>query len=238
MSARLPGISVVLPAWNEEGNVARAVSAARAAAEKHAEKVEVVVVDDGSADGTAEEARRAGAEVVAHGRNRGYGAALRTGFDSALMPWIFLVDADNQFDPDQLADLVAVCAEADMVVGHRIQRADGISRLAGGWAWNGLCRALFGYLGHDIDCAFKLVRTDLVRSLDLRSDGAPVSTELFVEARRQGARIVEIPVRHFPRTTGEPSGLHPRVVARALVELWRLRRRVGPKSRWRPASGW
>lgn len=225
--ASLPGISIVMPAFDEQGNVGRAVAAARAAAERHADKVEVIVVDDGSHDETVAEAQAAGAEVVSHGSNRGYGAALRSGFDSASLPWVFLVDADNQFDPDQLGELVARAPDVDMVVGYRSERADSARRVWAGRLWNGLCRLAFGYLGRDIDCAFKLLRTDLLRDLDLSCDGASLSAELFWMARRRGARIVEIPVRHYPRTTGAASGMRLSVVARAFAELWRLRRRVG-----------
>lgn len=225
--ASLPGISIVMPAFDEQGNVGRAVAAARAAAERHADKVEVIVVDDGSHDETVAEAQAAGAEVVSHGSNRGYGAALRSGFDSASLPWVFLVDADNQFDPDQLGELVARAPDVDMVVGYRSERADSARRVWAGRLWNGLCRLAFGYLGRDIDCAFKLLRTDFLRDLDLSCDGASLSAELFWMARRRGARIVEIPVRHYPRTTGAASGMRLSVVARAFAELWRLRRRVG-----------
>lgn len=224
--ASLPGISIVMPAFDEQGNVGRAVAAARAAAERHSDKVEVIVVDDGSHDETVAEAQAAGAEVVSHGSNRGYGAALRSGFDSASLPWVFLVDADNQFDPDQLGELVARAPDVDMVVGYRSERADSARRVWAGRLWNGLCRFAFGYLGRDIDCAFKLLRTDLLRDLDLSCNGASLSAELFWMARRRGARIVEIPVRHYPRTTGAASGMRLSVVARAFAELWRLRRRV------------
>src|SRR2546421_10316286 len=98
-SVVLPSITVVLPALDEQGNVGAAVHAARQAAELHADKVEVLVVDDGSTDGTAEEARAAGADVVSHGRNRGYGAALRTGVNAAAAQWVFLLGAHHQLDP-------------------------------------------------------------------------------------------------------------------------------------------
>jgi len=99
----LPGMSVVLPALNEQGNVGRAVERARAAAAQYADQVEVIVVDDGSRDDTAAEARQAGARVVSHEQNRGYGAALRTGFAAATLAWIFQMDCDYQFDPRELS---------------------------------------------------------------------------------------------------------------------------------------
>src|SRR5437899_10968816 len=125
MAPPLSGLTVVIPAHNEEGNVGRAVTAAAAAAASVAEKVEVIVVDDGSTDRTGDEAQKAGAEVISHPGNEGYGAALRTGFALAATPWIFLLDADHQFDPHQLDDLVAYAEMADMEVRYRAARADG-----------------------------------------------------------------------------------------------------------------
>jgi glycosyltransferase involved in cell wall biosynthesis len=219
-----------MPARNEEGNVGTAVVAARAAAERFAEKVEVIVVDDGSIDRTIEEARGAGADVISHGRNRGYGAALRTAFGAAGCPWIFLTDSDNQFDPEQLADLVAFAGQAEMIVGFRAQRADPAHRVWAGRAWNLLCHLAFGYLGRDIDCAFKLLDADFLRGLDLSCSGAAISAEIFTASRRCGARIVEVPVRHYPRRQGEASGLRPAVVGRAVKELWSLRRKSRRRS--------
>ena len=101
-------------------------------------------MDDGSADGTAEEARRAHAVVVSHPRNRGYGAALRSGFAAARQPWIFQMDCDNQFDPEDMDRLVPLAREAQIVIGVRVQRADDWRRIWAGRAWNGLCRLAFG----------------------------------------------------------------------------------------------
>jgi len=221
--ARLDGCTVVLPAHNEQGNVARAVSSVLVAATQWATQVEVVVVDDGSSDGTAAEAAAAGARVVRHSVNRGYGAALRSGFNEARQPWIWLVDADNQFEARELARLVAHAGEADLVIGYRASRAEGWRRAAATGAWRTLAQAALGRLARDVDCAFKLMRTDVVRAFDLRCDGAALSAELLARARRKGLVIVEVPVTHLPRTVGVPTGLRPRVVVDALAELWRLR---------------
>jgi glycosyltransferase involved in cell wall biosynthesis len=222
---RLEGISVVLPALNEQGNVRLAVERTRAAAARVAGHVEIIVVDDGSTDRTLEEAQEAGARVVSHGRNCGYGAALRTGFAAACQPWIFQMDCDNQFDPEELEKLVPLTADADVIIGVRAQRADEPRRIWAGRAWNRLCRLAFGLIVHDVDCGFKLLNRAAIAGLDLGSSGAGISLELCVAARSAGFRISEIEVRHHPRTTGSPTGLRPRVVARGLLELYRLRRR-------------
>jgi glycosyltransferase involved in cell wall biosynthesis len=227
MTQQLEGISIVLPALNEQGNVRRAVESAHAAAKRLAETVEVIVVDDGSTDQTAEEARQAGALVVSHGLNRGYGAALRTGFSTATQPWIFQMDCDNQFDPEELDKLVALTADAQIIIGVRVERADERRRIWAAWAWNELCRLAFGFIVCDIDCGFKLLDRLAIKTFDLRSNGAGISLELCVAARQAGLKIAEVAVQHRPRATGSPTGLRPRVVVRGLLELYRLWRQYG-----------
>jgi glycosyltransferase involved in cell wall biosynthesis len=221
---RLEGISVVLPALNERGNIGLAVARTRAAAARFAACVEVIVVDDGSTDGTAEEAQLAGAHVIRHASNRGYGAALRSGFSAAVQPWIFQMDSDNQFDPEQLVRLVDLAGDAQIVIGVRVRRADPWHRVWAGRAWNQLCRVAFGRIVRDIDCGFKLLNSAAISRLGLTADGAGISLELCVAARRAGLRIAEIEVEHRPRLIGSQTGLKSHVVMRGLLELYRLRR--------------
>jgi glycosyltransferase involved in cell wall biosynthesis len=225
----LPGLSVVIPCFNEEANVAGVVEDARAAAERAADVHEVIVVDDGSADATSEIAgglihRHPDLRLVRHEENRGYGAAVRSGFEAAEMPWVFLTDGDRQFDLGQIEELVVHAGSADAIVGRRAHRADPLGRRVSARAWNVLVRQMFSIPVRDVDCAFKLIRRDLLDQIELEANGAMVSTELLVKCRRAGARIVEIDVEHRPRAAGEQSGASPRVVARAFRELARMRR--------------
>ncbi len=225
----LDGISIVLPCLDEEANVAAAVRAATRAAEHVARAHEVVVVDDGSSDATAaiaaaEAARDGRVRLLRHYRNRGYGAAVRTGLAAARMPWVFLTDADLQFDLDELDAFVLPAADADLVIGWRIARRDPLARRVNAAAWNWLVQRAFGLGVRDVDCAFKLMRRDVVTQLELTSDGATVSTELLVKALAGGARIHQLGIHHLPRVAGRQSGARPRVVARAIRELTALHR--------------
>jgi glycosyltransferase involved in cell wall biosynthesis len=226
-------ISAVLPAYNEEGNLARTVGELIPVLARTCEAWEVIVVNDGSTDRTAEVAEGLAAQtpavrVVHHPRNLGYGSALRSGFTAAACDWILLMDGDGQFDPREIDRFVAAAAGADLVLGYRERRADAAHR---GWfaaAWKHLMRLLLGVRARDIDCAFKLMRTALVQALGLQSGGAFISAELLAKAGRRGARVVEVPVSHRPRLHGQQTGGHPRVLIRAFVELgrlwWRVRR--------------
>jgi glycosyltransferase involved in cell wall biosynthesis len=221
---RLSGISVFLPSHNEEGNVERVVRSWVAELPRVADNYEVIVVDDGSRDRTGEIAERLAAEnphvkVVRHPVNRGYGAALRSGFAAARYPWVFLEDADNQFDPADVAALLARAADADIVAGYRKRRRDPLLRRLNAWAFFTLVTILFGRLAKDVNCAFKLMRRDLLERMALHSEGALINTEVFVLARQLHARVVEVPIQHYARTSGRQTGANLHVIVRAFSEL-------------------
>jgi len=227
----LTGLSIVLPCFNEEENVAAAVAQAAHAAQLVADAYEVIVVDDGSSDATSAIAERLAqtdgcVRVVAHEHNRGYGAAVRSGFQAARMDWILLTDGDLQFDLDELSDVAPLTRGADFVAGYRIVRMDPVHRRVNAAAWNWLVRRFFQVDVRDVDCAFKLMRRPLVQSLDLTAEGAMVSTELVAKASGRGARFAEAGVHHRPRVAGASSGASPRVIARAFRELARISREM------------
>jgi glycosyltransferase involved in cell wall biosynthesis len=229
--AKRPGLSVVMPAFNEEANVAAAIDATAAAAAPLFEEVEVIVVDDGSRDATAERVREAAAKdprvrLLQHPQNRGYGAAVTTGLRAARMPLVFYTDSDLQFDPRQIAALLTKIDEAPVVVGYRRNRQDPPHRKLNGWAWNQLMRLLFDLDVRDVDCAFKLFRHEVLDGLPLESEGAFFSTELLARLRARGHRIVEVPVDHYPRRAGAPTGARLGVIGKAFRELWRLRQEL------------
>ena len=226
-------ISVVLPAYNEEDNIPKTVPAAVSVLEKLGIDYEVVVVDDGSRDRTADvtlELARDNPRIrlVQHGVNRGYGAALVTGFSSATKDWTFLTDSDNQFDLTDLDKFVPLMGEADIIIGYRAPRRDPFLRRVYGKGWTTLINLLFGYAARDVDCAFKLFKREVYESITLESRGATLSGEFLVKARRKGYRFKQVPVKHLPRTAGQQTGARIRVIVRAFRELvrmwWRLRR--------------
>ncbi len=223
----LPGsISAVLPAYNEVAVIADTVRRTHAAlSAAGVAGHEVVVVDDGSNDGTGEPVRALAAELptrlLIHPSNLGYGAALRTGFEAARGEAVWLLDSDGQFDPADLALLLPLWEPGSLVAGYRAQRQDPWTRRANHAAFFTLVRLLNGPTLRDVNCAFKLFAREL--GIGLRSQGAMISTELALRARDRGCRIVEVAVPHHPRTTGVATGAQPAVVARAFVELLGLR---------------
>lgn len=224
-------VSIVLPAYNEEENVRGAVAEATATAERLFADHEIVVVDDGSADATAATVREIGAadprvRVISHERNRGYGEALRTGFLACRLDYVFFTDADLQFDMRELERFMPFATTVDVVAGYRLNRQDHLMRRLNGYGWNLLVRLLFYVPVRDIDCAFKLFKRRVLEEVDIESVGAMVNTELMVKLGRKGASVVEVGVSHRPRAAGEARGASPRVIAKALWEVARMRRRL------------
>jgi glycosyltransferase involved in cell wall biosynthesis len=228
-------VSFVLPAHNEEANVVRAIEATALMAERCCDDYEIIVVDDGSRDRTAElvaalARRDSRVRVAQHETNLGYGEALHTGFASAQYDYVFFTDADNQFDMNEFPQLLAWANEADCVAGYREQRCDPLARRLNAWLWNRLVRMLFYVPVRDIDCAFKLFRRSALTAMTIESRGAMVNTEIMVKLARAGRSVVEVPVTHLPRTAGSASGANVRVVARAFREITQMYPRLSQYS--------
>ncbi len=227
----LPSLAIIMPACNEAENIVAAVEEALQAAAGVTPDYEVIVVDDGSSDATAElvealQSHHPPLRLLRHRTNQGYGAALRSGLRVAAKEWLFITDADRQFDLAEIENLVAAVPAADLVIGVRHPRRDPLLRRCYARCWGWLVSLLFGRVGSDINCAFKLLRRGVMVKLggSFISAGATFSAELLLRARRGGFSIREVPLcGHRPRSAGTPSGARPAVILRALLELVRLR---------------
>ena len=224
---KLSSISLIFPAYNEEKNIEAATIKGRVALGKYADKVEIIVVNDGSLDSTGEIIDRLSKEhgdivPVHHPKNKGYGAALCSGFSTASADYVFFSDSDLQFDLEEISKLVSWIGQYDVVVGYRAERADPFHRRLNAWAWNRLVRLLLGIKVRDIDCAFKLFHRQIFKTIRLNSAGAMVNTELLALATQQGFRIKEVPVSHFPRQAGTQTGANLKVIIKAFRELFRM----------------
>jgi dolichol-phosphate mannosyltransferase len=225
--ATTPRLSLVLPAYNEEANIERAVREAAAAAAALTPDFEVVIVDDGSRDATA--ARLGGLQsemgerlqVVRHPANRGYGAALRSGFQAARGELVFYTDADNQFDLRELGGFLPMMEEWDAVLGFRARRQDPRLRLFTSRVFNQLAAWTLGFRARDVNCSFKLFRGDVLRSLPLVCDDFMIDAELVTRLQRFTPRVAEKGVTHLPRVAGR-STVRPWHVVNTLASLARV----------------
>jgi glycosyltransferase involved in cell wall biosynthesis len=225
----LRGLSVVLPAYNEESVIAETVRRCIEVLSVLAPEFEIIIVDDGSRDRTGEIADQLAAASphvrVVHNRpNRGYGGALIAGFNAVAKSLTFFMDADGQFDIRDIEALLKLREQGHRaVLGYRKHRRDPFIRSMNAWGWNVLVSVLFGLRVRDVDCAFKLYDTSLVRIADVQAEGAMVNTEMLVKFSKVGVPFVQVPVRHYSRLHGSSTGANLRVIVRAFRELLHLR---------------
>jgi glycosyltransferase involved in cell wall biosynthesis len=226
----MASLSVCMPAYNEEANIAQMVADVVEVMLPRVQDFEVVVTNDGSKDRTGEVLEELAQQYpqvrpVQHEVNKGYGAAVYTSLSHASKDFILFTDSDRQFKLEEVDRLLAKKDEADMIVGYRAPRRDPFARVLFGWGWSSLVTLLFGYTARDIDCAFKLFPRRLFEDVGpkVRARGATFSAEFLVRAKRAGFRFAEVPVSHLPRVAGSQTGARWHVISRAFRELWQFR---------------
>ncbi len=221
-------ITVFFPCYNEELNVERTTRAALAALGHICDDFEIIIVDDGSKDRTAEIADRLADEhptvrAVHNAPNLGYGGALQRGFREANKPWVFYTDGDGQFDFSEIAMLLPLLKEYDIVSAYRLNRQESFVRRLNARCWTTLVNFVFNLKLRDIDCAFKIYPRRLFDEIEMSSTGALIDAEVLARAKRLGYRIGQVGVHHFPRTAGLSTGANLGVIIRAFRELFALR---------------
>ena len=231
MAGPVRELSIVLPAFNEAANVEGVVRGVVDFFKRRGLDHEVIVVDDGSRDRTGEILDRLAGELGAlrpchHPQNRGYGAALRTGFEAAGKAYVFYMDSDGQFDIADLDRLLPLAGEDCIVTGFRLKRHDPWLRRVNARLFGFLVRILLDVRVRDLNCAFKLIPKRVLAGMTLESTGALINAELYGRAVRRGVRIREVGVHHYPREAGVQTGAQLHVILRAFYDLWRLRRKI------------
>ena len=218
-------LSVILPAYNEEELIAYTVSHVMSVLSSWMQDFEVIVVNDGSKDRTGQivaamEALDRRIRLINHPVNKGYGAALVTGFESVTKELAFFMDSDGQFDIRDLTRFFPLIEEYGAVLGYRIDRQDTWMRKLNAWGWKKLVGFVFRVHVRDIDCAFKLFRAEFFRKNRLETRGAMINAEILYKLARAGYTYTEVGVQHLPRLAGKATGAKPAVILRALRELF------------------
>jgi len=221
-------LSVFFPACNDAESLRVLVPKAYRTLHGLSSDFEVIVVDDGSTDHTPDvlqelRGRFPSLQVVKHDRNRGYGAALRSGFQASSKPWVFYTEGDGQYDVAELGELVARLSDGvDAVNGYKLQRADSLHRRLLGRCYHGLVRFLLGVRLRDVDCDFRLLRRRVLDSVQLSFSSGAICAELMTQIERAGYRIEEVPVHHYPRMSGQSQFFRVGPVASMLWDVVRL----------------
>jgi len=231
----MQAISVFFPTYNEEGNIKNTVLKAVKVLEKVFKEWEIVIVNDGSIDNTKKIATELSKtntriRVINHEVNKGYGASLQTGFYNTKYDWIVFTDSDGQFDFSEITKFVETQenTNADLVIGYYKNRQVSKFKKITSKMWELAVMLLFGLHVKDIDCGFKLISKEVINKIPrLESQrGAFISSEFLIKAKRQGFKMVEIPVTHFPRVEGKGTGRDVKVIIKSFVDLFRLWRKL------------
>jgi glycosyltransferase involved in cell wall biosynthesis len=227
-----PSITVFFPAYNDAGTIASMVVLADRTLRRLTDDYEMIVVNDGSRDHTAQvlselESVYPRLRLIQHTENRGYGSALRTGFANASKEWIFYTDGDAQYDVRELEKLVPLMIDdIDVVNGYKISRSDPLHRIMIGNIYRWMVRLAFGIGIRDVDCDFRLVRRASYDRVRLSSTSGTICVEMIKSFQDAGLRFAEAPVNHYHRAYGKSQFFNFRRLLKTFRDLsalwWRL----------------
>lgn len=222
-------LSVFFPLFNEEGNVETLVKKATDVLEEIKLEYEIILVNDGSTDGTKEKAEKLagenpGIKVINHPKNLGYGEVLKSGFYNAKYDTVCYTDGDGQFDFGEINKFLEKIEDHDLVIGYRIKRQDPFFRILFNKGWKLSLLAFFGLTLKDVDCGFKMIRKSVLEKIPHleSSRGAMINAELAIKAKKYGFKVTQVGVNHYPRLSGKPTGASIRVIIKSFLDLLRL----------------
>ena len=203
---RFPSLSVFFPAYNDAPSLPGLLGKTFAVLETHVEDYEVIVVNDGSYDETAAVLEQLRGQygprlrVVTHPENRGYGGALRSGFEAATKEFVFYTDGDGQYNTGELPRLLELVGpNTGLVNGYKLERHDPAHRIWIGTAYNFCARLLFRIRIRDIDCDYRLIRRALLERIHLTSTSGTICVELVRKLEMTGCEVVEIGRASLPK---------------------------------------
>lgn len=223
-----PSVSVFFPCYNDEKTIGQLVRGAKKVLEKAAAQYEIIVIDDGSSDGSRQVLRKLKPEInnlrlVFHRHNRGYGGALQSGFKAAKYDLVFYTDGDGQYDVRDLELLFPLLTpDIDVVNGIKMERNDAWYRKLAGYGYNFLVRNLFNIRIFDVDCDFRLIRRAKLQGVDLSCSSGAICVELVKKLQDNGAGFREVTVHHYERKFGSSQFFKPKRLWQTAIELVKL----------------
>lgn len=224
----IKSLSVFFPAFNEEKNIEATVEDAIAVLNTLPLEWEILVINDGSRDATAQEVQKleqkySQVRLINHDVNKGYGRALKTGFSEAKYPWVVFADSDGQFKFEEVKKMLEKTDTAEVILGYRLNRADPFQRRIFTWGWKMLAMVVLGLNVKDYSCGFKMIKKEVFESiLPIDSEEKVTQIEMLIKAKRKGYRFAEVGVHHYPRIHGVPTGAKISVVIKSFIDMLKL----------------
>ncbi|MDO8503430.1 MAG: glycosyltransferase family 2 protein [bacterium] len=221
----MPSISVFFPCYNDEKSIGKLVEDAFSVLKKAASDYEVIVIDDGSTDASREVLKKLAKKyknlkLIFHEQNRGYGGALKSGFNAASKDLVFYTDGDGQYDVKELPLLLSLLTDdVNFINGIKMVRRDATHRIFIGNLWSFVMRWLLWLPIYDVDCDFRLIRRSVIKKVSLKSDSGSICVELVKKAQRAGAKFRQVSVHHYERRFGESQFFRPERIFHTLLEL-------------------
>lgn len=223
-------VSVILPAYNEQDNIAQVCVSVKKALEQAKFTPEIIIVDDGSSDNTlavVQQLRYDCIIILRHKTNMGYGAAIRSGNHVAEGDVVCWMDSDGQYNAENLMYMIPLVKQFDLVVGHRTSRADPLGRRFAAAIWNLVSKMVLGPIVPDLDCGFKVYNKQVSKLANLvRSNGNAFNVEFIYLAHKIGHKIGSISVDNYPRVHGSAKGFSLMVGLTALRDLAKIKMTV------------
>lgn len=227
---KLSSVSFFCPAYNDAGNLPELIPTVSEFLNKHAEKYEIVIIEDGSPDKTGEVAddlakKIPNVRVVHHIKNKGYSATLKEGFETGKYDYVMYTDGDNQYNIYDLESNLHLLDTNDVLAGYAIKKAVSNFRKFQSWVHNTLINIIFLSHYRDINCALKIFKKPILDKITINSNpyGAFIDAELILKSRKLGAKIAQFPVVHYERKSGIASGSKPKVVWNTFKDMIKLR---------------
>lgn len=218
-------LSIFFPCYNDSRTIGGLVKEAVKEAKKITRDFEVIVIDDGSKDNSWEVLQKLSLKIkqlklVRHPKNRGYGGALKSGFKTASKELVFYTDGDAQHTLKELPILISLLTpDVDFVNGIRMIRSDYTYRVILGNLYHFVVRWAFLLPTFDVDCDYRLIRSSIVKKLNLKSNSGPICIELVKKAHRAGAQFSQVSVHHYDRKFGKSQFWHPKHLFTTFYEI-------------------
>ena len=221
---KVSSLTIAIPAYNEAGSIENVVAQAISAAKKLVRDFEILVVDDGSTDGTgAIVAKHPEVKLITHTKNQGFSGAIKSCYKNATKKLVFLLPADGQIKAGDCKLFLDKIDSADVVVGYRKHNPESWSRKLNSAVFHALYRTLFGVRLREISTSI-LWRKKVLDTINITAipRSALIEPEVVYKAWAAGWRFAEVAIPYYPRTTGKPKGTNPIMILMTIKELFRL----------------